>query len=179
MMTWRSRRVGFGVAIVSWFFLASPFIAHAEPWDLAASLGPAFGSTFRESEQDGLGAEAAFELGLTDTLALSLGTGFAQHFIGSGEGYSLFHATGGILYKLDVLVVVPFAAVRLGYLGRFLDSSESTQGLALSVGVGFDYLWTEHFTLGFAAEYLGLLTDLSAFPAYTVFIGRIGLRLPH
>ena len=161
------------------FFLCNPIDARGESWDLAGSVGPSFGSTFRESEKDGLGIEAACELGLTDTLALSLGTGFAQHFIGSGEGYSLFHATGGILYKLDVLAIVPFAAVRVGYLGQILESSPATHGLAMSVSVGFDYLLTENLTLGFAAEYLGLVSSLSAFPVYAVFTGRIGLRLPH
>ena len=52
-------------------------------------------------------------------------------------------------------------------------------GLGMTVAVGFDYLLTENFTLGFAAEYHGMLTDMQAFPAYAAFTGRVGFRLPY
>jgi hypothetical protein len=154
---------------------------HAELWDVKAGIGLAYGTTFSEADHDGLGARATFDLGLTETLALSVGGGFVHHFIGGGDLYTEADASLGLLYNIDVLEIVPFVAVRLGWLMRSFDSAEreSSQGLGLSVSIGFDYLWTDNFTVGMAAEYQGLLTDFSSFPAWVAFTARIGFRLPY
>jgi hypothetical protein len=151
----------------------------AEMWDLKMGAGPVYGSEFRTTKQDGLGFQGYCELGLSDVLSLAAGGGYTGHFIGDGTGYSLSNLGIGLLYNIDVLVVVPFLSLRMGWLQMSPDQGEVLSGLGVSVAIGFDYLVTETFTLGFAAEYHGLLTDIDAFPAYAAFTGRVGFRIPN
>ena len=153
--------------------------SRAEMWDLKAGIGPVYGSEFRTTRQDGLGFQAYCDLGLSDVLSLTAGGGYTGHFIGEGTGYSLYNLGVGLLYNIDVLVVVPFLSLRMGWLQMSPDQGEILSGLGVSVAVGFDYLVTETFTLGFAAEYHGMFTDIDAFPAYAAFTGRVGFRLPN
>lgn len=161
-------------------FRAEP--SAAEMWDLKMGFGPVYGSEFRTTKQDGLGFQAYCELGLSDVLSLAAGGGYTGHFIGDGTGYSLSNLGIGLLYNIDVLVVVPFLSLRMGWLHMSPDHGDevpSLSGLGVSVAIGFDYLVTETFTLGFAAEYHGMLTDIDAFPAYAAFTGRVGFRIPN
>jgi hypothetical protein len=148
-------------------------------WDLKAGIGPVYGSEFSRTKQDGLGFQAYCDLGLSDVLSLTAGGGYTGHFVGEGSGYSLSNLGIGLLYNIDVLVVVPFLSLRMGWLQMIPDRGEVLSGLGVSVAIGFDYLVTETFTLGFAAEYHGMLTDIDAFPAYAAFTGRVGFRLPN
>lgn len=161
--------------LLSWLPSA---MARAEPYDLSLGAAFAYGTTLDRSEKDGLGATAYGALGLSDTMSLSLAGSFYEHTIGSGKGFRLFNIGAGLLYNLDVLAIVPFAALRVGYLARF-DDGLLDGGLSLSVSVGFDYLVTELFTVGLCAEYLGLLTNFDSFPAHAGFSLRLGIRLPH
>ena len=153
--------------------------AGAEMWDLKLGIGPVYGSEFRTNRPDGLGFQAYCELGLSDVLSLTAGGGYTGHFVGDGTGYSLSNLGIGLLYNIDVLVVVPFLSLRMGWLQKTPDQGEVLSGLGVSVAIGFDYLVTETFTLGFAAEYHGMLTDIDAFPAYAAFTGRVGFRIPN
>ncbi len=153
--------------------------SRAEMWDFKAGIGPVYGSKFSRAERDGVGFQAYCELGLNDVLSLTAGGGYNEHLVGEGSAYSLTNLGLGLLYNIDVLVVVPFLSLRMGWLHKSPDQGEILSGLGVSVTVGFDYLLTETFTLGFAAEYHGMLTDLQAFPAYVAFTGRVGFRLPN
>ncbi|MFC1654504.1 hypothetical protein ACFL2F_01755 [Myxococcota bacterium] len=159
--------------------LLTPGPSRAEMWDFKAGIGPVYGSKFSRAEQDGLGFQAYCELGLSDVLSLTAGGGYTEHFIGEGSAYSLTNLGVGLLYNIDVLVVVPFLSLRMGWLYKSPDQGEVLSGLGVSVAIGFDYLVTETFTLGFAAEYHGMLTEMEAFPAYAAFTGRVGFRLPN
>jgi hypothetical protein len=162
--------------ILTGLWLAGPS-ARAELLDFKAGAGPFYGTTFSKGEKDGLGVAAYLELGLTETLSVMAGGGYANHFIGDGEAYQLAVADVGIQYAIDVLVVVPFLALRLGWLHRAPEDGAGTSGLGMTFSVGFDYLWTDNFTVGFSAEYHGMLTDFNLFPAYAAFTTRIGFRL--
>lgn len=151
----------------------------AEMWDFKAGIGPVYGSEFSRTEKDGLGFQAYCELGLNDVLSLTAGGGYTEHLVGEGSAYSLTNLGVGVVYNIDVLVVVPFLSLRMGWLYKRPDQGEVLYGLGLSVAVGFDYLLTENFTLGFAAEYHGMLTEIQDFPAYAAFTGRVGFRLPN
>lgn len=153
--------------------------SQAEQWDFKLGIGPVYGSEFRTNRPDGLGFQAYCDLGLSDVLFLTTGGGYTGHFIGDGTGYSLSNLGIGLLYNIDVLVVVPFLSLRMGWLQKTPDQGEVLSGLGVSVAIGFDYLITENFTLGFAAEYHGMLTEVDAFPAYAAFTGRVGFRLPN
>jgi hypothetical protein len=153
--------------------------ALADLWDIHAGIGPDYATTFRSYEKDGMGFHAYFDLGLTETLNLSAVGGYNAHFVGGGNEYSIADACLGLSYNLDILVVVPFAAVRLGWIGQQPNETNDLHGLGLSVGIGFDYLVTDYFTLGLAAEYLGMITSFDIIPAYVSFVGRIGFRLPY
>jgi hypothetical protein len=152
--------------------------SRAEMWDFKAGVGPVYGSKFSRAEKDGVGFQAYCELGLNDVLSLTAGGGYTRHFVGEGSAYSLTNLGMGVLYNIDVLVVVPYLSLRMGWLHKIPDQGEVLSGLGLSVAIGFDYLLTETFTLGFAAEYHGMLTDMNSFPAYAAFTGRVGFRLP-
>lgn len=158
--------------------VAAAVAVHAEAWEVRLGAGPVYGSTFRTNQPDGYGFCAYADLGLTELVSLTAAGGYVHHVIGDGEDYSLSHAGGGVLVNLDVLVVVPYAALRVGWLRRAPDAGEVDAGLGVAFALGFDYLVTDHFTLGFAAEYHGMLTNLADFPAYVGFTGRLGLRLP-
>ena len=155
------------------------FAAQGDTYDFKAGIGPVYGTSFTAAKKDGLGFSAYLELGLTETLSLTVGTGYTDQFIGVGEAFSLTHVGLGLLYNIDVLVVVPYLSLRFGWLYKSPDQDESVSGLGATIALGFDYLWTDSFTVGFAAEYHGMLTDLEAFPAYVAFTGRVGFRLEH
>lgn len=164
---------------VSLLILLSYQPSRAEMWDFKAGIGPVYGSKFSSAWKDGVGFSAYCDLGLSDVLSLTAGGGYTRHFIGEGSAYSLSNVGVGVLYNIDVLVVVPFLSLRMGWLHMSPDQGEVLSGLGMTVAVGFDYLLTENFTLGFAAEYYGMLTDMQAFPAYAAFTGRVGFRLPY
>ncbi len=169
-----------GVILAAMLFSWLPPLTavRAEPLDLSLGAAFAYGTTLDRNEKDGLGATVFGALGLTDTMSLSLAGAFYEHTVGSGEGFRVFNIGAGILYNLDVLAIVPFAALRVGYLARFRDGLIDG-GLSLSVSVGFDYLINENLTVGLCAEYLGLLTSFDSFPAHAGFSLRLGIRLPH
>jgi hypothetical protein len=167
---------------IAFVLLAGVTPSWAEMWDFKAGIGPVYGSKFSRAEKDGLGFQAYCDLGLSDVLSLTAGVGYTEHFVGEGSAYSLTNLGVGVLYNIDVLVVVPFLSLRMGWMYRSPDRGDEVpllSGLGLSVAVGFDYLLTENFTVGFAAEYHGMLTDFQDFPAYAAFTGRVGFRLPN
>jgi hypothetical protein len=165
--------------LIGWIFLVLPSnTVLADTWDIKAGLGPVYGSTFSSQEDDGVGLAGYFDLGLSESFSLTLGGTYVDHLIGSKYEYSMFNVGLGVTYNIDVFVVVPFLSLRLGWLQRDFESLEDDNGFGLSLGIGFDYLWSENLTFGFVAEYHGMLTDLDRFPAYAAFIGRVGLRWP-
>jgi len=165
-------------AVVAACIPAAQRETRAEAWEVRAGAGPVYGSTFSTNQPDGFGFCAYADLGLTELVSLTAAGGYVRHVIGDGGDYTLSHAGLGVLVNLDVLVVVPYAALRLGWLRQAPDAGEVDDGLGVAFALGFDYLVTDHFTVGFAAEYHGMITDLAGFPAYVGFTGRVGLRLP-
>ncbi len=110
------------ISIIWTLLFGSPVFAEA--WDIKGGAGVIYGSTFRSYEKDGVGFQAYFDLGLTETLSLTASGGFSSHFVGDGQAYSLANAGAGILYNIDVLVIVPFASVRLGWLYQNFETEE-------------------------------------------------------
>ncbi len=156
--------------------VVGPGLARAEAWELKAGLGPLFGTDFLPEHQDALGGQLYLQLGVSELWSVTAGGGYARHFLGDGLGAHVVHAGLGVAASLDVLVVVPYLELRLGYLRRDVDGQACAQGLGLVAALGADYLLTDSFTLGLALEYHGMLTDLAAFPAYLAVNLRAGLR---
>lgn len=153
--------------------------ALSETWELKGGVGPAFGTTFSSRTKDGLGASAYLELGISESFSLAAGGTYIRHFIGKGLSYSFTDFELGALYKIDVLALTPFISAKLGWLDQAFDYGQTNSGLAGSLSIGLDYLVIEYLTVGLVAEYHGLLTNLSTFPGYAAFMGRIGFRIPH
>jgi hypothetical protein len=169
------------LALITWLGsqLFSP-VARAELGDFKAGAGPVYGSTFSPREKDGAGFQTYLELGLSDCWSIVAGGGANFHEIAGGDPYRLYNFGLGISYNLDVLVVVPFVSMKAGWLYRANPDRAADSGLGFSVALGFDYLWTENFTVGLAAEYHGLLSDnIPTIPGYAAFTGRVGFRLPY
>jgi hypothetical protein len=168
------------LALITW--LGSQIFsteARAEFGDFKAGAGPVYGTTFSSQEKDGVGFQGYLELGLSDSWSIVAGGGANFHQIAGGDPYRLYNLGIGASYNLDVLVVVPFVSMKVGWLYRDKPDQAADVGLGFSLAVGFDYLWSEFFTVGFAAEYHGLLTDLPTIPGYAAFTGRVGFRLPY
>jgi len=156
--------------------------ATGEAWEVKAGLGPTFGTEFSDQRKQGLGGQAYLEVGLNDFVSLSAGGGYVRHFFGPGSSYGLAHAGLGVVANLDVLIFgvglawVPYATVRLGYLQVNLQDTAADRGFGLALGVGLDRIWNESYSVGFALEYHGMLTNLDGLPAYLGVSLRLGLR---
>jgi len=157
-------------------WLLCPQIARGEATGVAAGLGPVYASTFRADQKDGFGLQMFLDIGLTETLSLSAGAGWNSHFIGDGRAYDQAYAGIGLSYRIDVLKIVPFVSVKLGWLARDFEEQAAESGLGISAAIGFDYWLTDFFSLGFASEYQGLIDEWEAFPRYAVFTSRLGFR---
>ena len=158
------------------FWLLCPGTAGGEAGDVEAGLGPVYASTFRADQKAGVGLQIFLDVGLTDTLSVSAGAGWCSHFVGVGRAYVLRHTEIGLLYRIDILRIVPFAALKLGWLERDFEDRAADSGLSITAALGFDYLLTAYFSLGFAAEYHGLIDEWEAFPRYVAFTTRLGFR---
>jgi hypothetical protein len=160
--------------IPAWVGQATP--ARAEAWELKLGLGPAFATEFDPLTREGLGGQVYAQLGVSEIFSLTAGAGYLHHFLGSGLSGQVVHVGLGLAASLDVLVVVPYLELRLGYLWQQVENQPRSQGLGLTIALGADYLWTDRFTAGLALEYHGLLTDFDVLPAYLSVNLRMGLR---
>ncbi|MBN2498790.1 MAG: hypothetical protein JXR96_29635 [Deltaproteobacteria bacterium] len=167
-----------GSVLMCGFLLASPSSAWAELGDISLNFGPLFGTEFDSQRKDGLGAQLTFDVGLSEFFSFTAGAGYVRHFIGGGEAYQLIHAGAGLVYKLDILIVVPFLSVRLGFLHLAFDE-QSRSGVGFSAAIGVDYLWSESFSAGLSLGYHGMLSDLEGFPSYLAVDARFGFLLPY
>ena len=161
-----------GLFYLGWFV---PNNASGELYEIKTGVGPVFGTEFTETRKAGIGLQGYFEFGLSELFNATFSAGYVQHSLGSGESYGLTHAGLGVSVNLDVLTIVPYLSVRLGFLHQNF-SDRSISGLGMAGSIGGDYLVTDSFTLGLALEYHGLVTDLDGLPSYLAIAVRCGYR---
>jgi hypothetical protein len=172
--------------IRSAFFYLSPVVMalfvpatlqdlRAETLDIRTGIALSYNTNFSAARKDGMGVHLDGALGITDTLSFSLDGGISNHTIGNGQEYSKFHAACGFSYALDILEIIPTVALHIGWLQERFDFNTLRQGLAIFVTIGADYLlFNDRWTIGFAAEYGGLVSNFRDFPAQTAFMVRLG-----
>jgi hypothetical protein len=94
----------------------------------------------------------------------------------AGRPSQLWNADAGVIYKIDVVQVVPyFGALAGGYLmtGGSLPSLQAYPGVEIAAGA--DYLLNRHWALGLAVREHLLFTDLSTYPTYLTVTARLEL----
>jgi hypothetical protein len=95
---------------------------------------------------------------------------------GSGRPSQLWNVDAGLIYKIDIVQVVPyFGALAGGYLmyGGSLPSAQPYPGVEIAGGA--DYLLNRHWAVGLAIREHLLFTDLSTYPTYLTVTARVEL----
>ncbi|MBW2702825.1 MAG: hypothetical protein JRF33_18540 [Deltaproteobacteria bacterium] len=167
------KKVSFG-GLLALVLMSSPLgieKASAAPNDLKLGLAPYFAFEFTGENQHGMGGMLYGELGLSEYVGLLATAGYAHHGLGDGPSYDQLHADIGFAFNLDVLVLVPFAHVRMGLTQR---GPKETLGVGASLAFGADYLLSENLHLGLATELTAMLSHLESHPPGLRFILRLG-----
>lgn len=145
--------------------------ASAAPDDWKLGLAPYFAFEFTKENQHGLGGMLYGEFGLSEYVGLLVTAGYAHHALGETPSYDQLHTDIGFAFNLDVLVLVPFAHVRMGLAQR---GPEETLGVCANLVIGTDYLLSENLHLGLAAELTTLLSHPGSHPPGLRFSLRLG-----
>lgn len=147
--------------------------ATAAPGDWKIGLSPGFSDELDGETKSGLGLQAYAQYGLGEYVDLVFTGGWTEHALGNGQAHRITQAQLGFSFNLDVLVVVPFAQLRLGWLSRWNHEEADDHGVGASLALGADWLATEHFHLGLAFELSSMLSHMDQHP---VCLG-VNLRL--
>ncbi len=141
--------------------------AVADTWDLKIGTGPALRSIGDDTHSLGTGLAAFGELGLTRSLSLISTAGLSAHPNNPNGVDWLSVLDIGVVYSLDIFEVVPFAGIRVGWIG-------DAPGVSLMLGA--DYLWSEFFFLGAGLEAHEPFEEFSFLPDHVSIALRIGYR---
>jgi hypothetical protein len=145
-----------------------PSPARADQDELLLALEPGFGSIERgDVRSNGGGGGVSMSLGLTHAAWLTARA--------SGYGFengrpTLFEAVGGVTAALDVLRIVPFIEALAG-----IDTRQGRVDAVLSLGLGFDYLVSQHFSVGLVGHYRPLFGQGDE--SFLTVAARIAVRL--
>jgi hypothetical protein len=135
-------------------------------WQLSARLGGGTVSIDNRSPWGPLGA-VDVEYGITDAWAARVSVGASLNPVSAnmhaglpGGKVTSTTALVGATYTFDVLRLVPYAEVSLGFVrfGGAVTKPHST--LASELGLGADYLLTRRWALGISFQYLFAPADL-------------------
>jgi hypothetical protein len=171
-----------GKIISLWIFICLPAGSLlAEEGEIKVGGAALFGSEFSSALNQGIGGEIFVDKGTNEFINLTARMAWVQHALGDGQPYGIFDFSAGMSLNLDALFLgvattfVPQVGLRLSYL-RHMTDQNSSGGLGLSLGLGFDYLVRESFFWGLSVEYHGLLSDLDRLPVYFTAGVRLGWR---
>jgi hypothetical protein len=121
------------------------------------------------------GIHAAY--GISDTFDVRAAWFGSLHHL-DDERFSIGAVTAGLAYKLDVLALVPYAGLQVGYYR--LSSSGARPGSlgrhepGFSADLGLDYAVRRHLGLGFELRFHGFLSDpLSSLGDAPYFTGML------
>ena len=135
-------------------------------WQLSARLGGGTVSIDNRSPWGPVGG-VDLEYGLTDAWAARLSVGASLNPVDAdmrarlpGGKVSSTTALAGITYTFDVLRLVPYGELSLGFVrfGGAVTQPHST--LASELGLGADYLLNRRWAVGISFQYLLAPTDL-------------------
>lgn len=158
----RRRALAFGGAALVW--LASlPAAASERQWRIGGGAGVAAlrGSTAGPA----IDGHAAY--GLSDLFDVHLELLGSRHF--KGEDTTVFSASAGLSYKVDVFQWVPYVGLFGGYYwygGRPGPNGESGHEAGASIGAGLDYLISRELSLGAQIREHASFTDGLSFPYF-------------
>jgi opacity protein-like surface antigen len=175
-MRHRARHLGAALAALTFLLVAHAPDARAGEEELVVAPSLAY-SVIRVGDGNRHGGAVYLDVdyGLTDSWALR-GTGrYAAHYLAGDDG-GLLSVGGlgfGVLYTFDVLKVVPFASLTAGASALGGAAEGLRWNFDLSLGLGFDYLVSRSFSVGFEIRYQLLVPDIMRNP---FFLG-IGVRL--
>lgn len=178
------------LAILSSLFIAfATNTARAEQRELSMGLQPAYGLTYIDQRTpSGGGGFMHLAYGITDAIGIQLMGGATAHPVAAFEDednplpaglLTMWQASAGIVYSLDIVRIVPFFEAGIGVLGTIMKTDagiERAIGASASLGLGADYLITRRWAVGVAIRYHLLLSDLDRIPIYLTVGPRVVLR---
>jgi Outer membrane protein beta-barrel domain len=152
--------------------LLAPAVARAagaEEWQLSARLG--VGDLHIDGRSPlGIGGAIELEYGFSDAWAVRLMAAESAHSVDAemppmmpqlpGGWARATSLLGGVTYTFDVLRMVPYAQLGIGYV-RFGGAVRETRTeLAGELGLGADYWLTRRWAMGVVLQYLFAPVDL-------------------
>ena len=101
--------------------------------------------------------------GVSDMFDVMLELNSSSHSIVADSRSTVYSASAGLAYKLDVIEWVPYFAVLVGYY-RFAGPSpfESPNQAGAGLALGIDYAFERSFAVGAQIRYHGFMDDLPA-----------------
>lgn len=127
-----------------------------EQWHVGGGIGAVSASTSRLGLGPAVNAYGAY--GLDDMFDVKLDFSASNHAfetaLGAIDRRSIYTATLGVSYKLDVLEWIPYFGAHLGWLYSNLpeELDMDTQGLLVGGVIGLDYFVTPAWGLGVANQ---------------------------
>jgi hypothetical protein len=136
------------VAVLS-FGIAAAVPESAEAFERQWHLGAGAGAV---AFADGYGVGPAVQLdaayGISDMFDAKLELTASLHEGQEDSAVYSYAATGGLLYKLDVIEWVPYFGLLLGYDALLGEPGGDTGYLVVSVPLGIDYAFSRAFAVG-------------------------------
>ncbi len=165
---------------------ARTMAAGEEEWQLSARLGAADFAVDGRTPWGGMGG-LDLQYGFTDAVAARVSTTVSYHPVDAQPDIALPGGTVrgmstlvGITYTFDVLRLVPYADLGVGFINVAGAVTTSGSALATELGVGADYLLTTRWAVGGALKYQFTPFELINFPGTfggTPFLFSVAVRL--
>ena len=163
-------------------FVAWAFVAFSIPYQALAFDDPGLrvdtelGYACFADEQRYHGMHAALDASLPVGGPWSIRGGYAVGETRSrGLSFRSHHLSAGVRVALDVFEYVPWADLSPTVtLGRG-DKGPNAFSVGVSVGLGFDYLFSREWSIGFVSRFHQVNTS-SRIPAHLILAARMGYR---
>ena len=149
-------------------------------WELGVAPNYGWIVLTKDDEPSGLGASTYLRCGIKESFAVKLGGLWTRHTVSAqgerpGGTLDVFSVDLGLTYVVDFVSFQPKIEAGLGLLQRRLGGVTATD-LGVTVGLAADYQISPRWSVGFAVNYRGFLTDLGNVPVYVEMGPRVAFQ---